>query len=126
MDTDRPAEAPESAETAKPARKHPENFERVAVRELQRHTSEVLERVEANGQIYITKHGRIIARILPPDPAEEQINDAIAAGILDPRALTGPNTGADLLRDFVPAPTRQGQKSLTDIVIEAREAEGDK
>lgn len=101
--------------------------ERVSIRELQRHTGKVLERVASSdsGQIFITKHGRVIARILPPGPAEEQINAAIAAGIPDPRALTAPNTGADLLRDSAPAPARPGRKPLSDIVIELRESEGD-
>lgn len=103
-----------------------EATERVTIRELQRHTSDVLERVEASGQIHITKHGRTIARILPPDPAEEQINAAIAAGILDPRALTEPYTNANMLQDFSPESRGTEGPSLTEALLDLREAEGDR
>lgn len=102
------------------------NTDHVTIRELQRHTRDVLDRAVAEGQIYITKHGRTIARILPPDPAEEQINAAIAAGILDPRALTEAYTNGEVLERFAPATRSSAEGSLTDTVIELRDAEGDR
>lgn len=99
--------------------------DRVTIRELQRHTSEVLDRVQAHGPVYVTRHGRVVARILPPDPAEEQINAAIAAGILDPRALTEPYTVGQMLEEF-PRSSRDTGPSLTDTVIAFRKTEGDR
>ncbi|WP_162145952.1 type II toxin-antitoxin system Phd/YefM family antitoxin [Glycomyces tenuis] len=114
METDHTTETPEAT------------TKRVTIRELQRHTSDVLEKVEANGQIYVTKHGRTIARILPPDPAEEQINAAIAAGVLVPRALTEPDTDADMLQEFSPESRSTDGPSLTEALLELREAEDDR
>ncbi|WP_168801648.1 type II toxin-antitoxin system Phd/YefM family antitoxin [Glycomyces buryatensis] len=98
----------------------------VSVRDLQRHTSDVLERVTASGQIYITRHGRTIARILPPDPAEEQLNAAIEAGILDPRALSETYTNAQMREELPPSGRPTAGGSLSEKVIELREAEGDR
>src|SRR5690606_2349770 len=127
MESDRTAESIRTAEQpTKPVAE--QGIERVSVRDLQRHTSEVLERVtdSESGQILITKHGHVIARILPPDPAEGQINAAIAAGILDPRAITQRYTNRQMLQDF-PAESRSvGGSSLTDALMALREDEGER
>ena len=109
MDTDRPTTA-----------------DRVTIRDLQRHTSEVLERAREHGVIHVTKHGKTIARILPPDPAEEQINAAIAAGILDPRALSEPYTNRQMAEEFSAATRTSSGSSLTEAVLSLREEEGDR
>lgn len=110
MDTDRPAAA----------------SERVTIRDLQRHTSEVLEKVQELGVIHITKHGKTIARILPPDPAEERVNALVAAGILDPKALTEAYTNKQMLEEFGPSTRSKGGPSWSDAVIALREAEGER
>jgi prevent-host-death family protein len=110
MDTDRPATS----------------SERVTVRDLQRHTSEVLEKVQEHGIIHITKHGKTIARILPPDPAEEQINALVAAGVLDPKALTETYTNGQMAAEFSAATRTSEGSSLTDAVLALREEEGER
>ncbi|MEU6858155.1 type II toxin-antitoxin system prevent-host-death family antitoxin [Glycomyces sp. NPDC046736] len=119
MESDRTAEHTSAADEAP---------ERISVQELQRHTSEVLERVASgeSGQILITKHGHVVARILPPDPAEEQTNAAIAAGILDPRALTQPYSNRQMLLDFPPESRSVGGASLSDALTALREDEGER
>lgn len=101
---------------------------RVTIRELQRHASDVLSRVENGTVIHITKHGRTIARVLPPDPAEESVNRAIASGILAPEAVSSIYTNAEMAAEFAaPAASATPQsRSLSEVVLELREAEGDR
>jgi prevent-host-death family protein len=43
----------------------------VSVRELQQNLKSVLERVEGGEIVEVTKHRRLVARLLPPEPTEQ-------------------------------------------------------
>ncbi len=43
----------------------------VSVRELQQNLKSVLERVERGETVEVTKHRRLVARLLPPEPTEQ-------------------------------------------------------
>lgn len=78
--------------------------EAVSIRDLQRNAADVLTRVEHGASFVVTRHGRTIGRLLPPDPAEEAISRAIADGILDAVELAHARTAAQVAR-IVPEPT---------------------
>lgn len=63
---------------------------RVPVRQLQRHASELLDRVAAGERIEVTRNGQLIAVITPPDPRQQVIEELIAEGFLDPQELKKP------------------------------------
>jgi prevent-host-death family protein len=45
----------------------------VGIRELRQNLSELLDRVTAGEEILVQRHGRVVARLLPPDPAERML-----------------------------------------------------
>jgi prevent-host-death family protein len=63
---------------------------RVPVRQLQRHASELLDRVAAGERIEVTRNGRLIAVIGPPDPQQQVIEELIAEGFLRPDEMRKP------------------------------------
>ncbi len=71
---------------------------KITVRDLQRNAGAVLKRLEHGQTITVTRHGRTVARILPPDPAEEALNQAVAEGILDTAELSRARTAAQTAR----------------------------
>jgi prevent-host-death family protein len=60
----------------------------VPVRALNHDTAGVLARVEGGETIEITRHGKVIGRIVPAVSGE--LDDLIAAGKLTPATLGGP------------------------------------
>jgi len=60
----------------------------VPVRELNQDTAGVLARVERGETIEITRHGKVIGRIVPATSAE--LDDLIAEGRLTPATVGGP------------------------------------
>ena len=76
----------------------------LSIRDLQRNAAEVMTRVEHGASYVITRHGRTVGRLLPPDPGDEAINQAIAAGILDAGDLAHARTAAQVAR-IAPEPT---------------------
>ncbi|MEZ0094274.1 type II toxin-antitoxin system Phd/YefM family antitoxin [Streptacidiphilus sp. EB129] len=97
----------------------------VSIRDLQRNATSVLKRVEHGETLTVTRHGRVVARILPPDPAEEALAIAAAAGILDLDALTKAPTAGDLAQR-PPAPYEPGESSLSEALRALREDEGER
>nr|WP_322756267.1 type II toxin-antitoxin system prevent-host-death family antitoxin [Frankia sp. Cas3] len=63
-------------------------MEQVPVRVLNQDTAGVLARVEHGETIEITRHGKVIGRIVPATPGE--LDDLIAAGKVAPATVTGP------------------------------------
>jgi antitoxin (DNA-binding transcriptional repressor) of toxin-antitoxin stability system len=97
----------------------PPAAETVTIRELQRDTAGVFERLGEGGAIAITRRGETIGFLVPPDPAERALRKAVADGILDPAAFAQAPTGADTAR----ATRRQlppGGQSLSDLVADRR------
>lgn len=66
----------------------------ITVRDLQRNAAAVLKRLECGETFTVTRHGRTVARILPPDPAEEAINQAVADGVIERADLARARTAA--------------------------------
>ncbi|WP_043606429.1 MULTISPECIES: type II toxin-antitoxin system prevent-host-death family antitoxin [Protofrankia] len=65
-------------------------MEQVPIRVLNQDTAGVLARVERGETIEITRHGRVIGRIVPATSGE--LDDLIAAGKVSPATITGPFT----------------------------------
>ncbi|MFB9369467.1 type II toxin-antitoxin system Phd/YefM family antitoxin [Kitasatospora albolonga] len=57
---------------------------RVPIRQLQQHASELMDRVAAGERIEITRNGRLIAVLSPPDPEQRVLEDLVRDGTVDP------------------------------------------
>ncbi len=87
----------------------------VSVRELKANLSAVLRQVEAGESAVITAHRKPVARLEPPLPQGDSIDDRlIAAGLMTER----PRPGGLARRKLLPLPPGVG--SLSDAVIEDR------
>jgi prevent-host-death family protein len=62
--------------------------ERIGVRELRQHASRYLDRVKSGETVEVTERGRLVALIVPPEPARAARERLIAEGRLIP--ATGP------------------------------------
>jgi prevent-host-death family protein len=58
--------------------------ERIGVRELRQHASRYLERVKSGETVEVTERGRLVALIVPPEPARAARERLIAEGRLIP------------------------------------------
>src|SRR5256885_16440631 len=58
--------------------------ERVPIRRLQQHASELIARVEAGERVEITRNGRLVAVLSAPDPEEAAWERLVAEGAVDP------------------------------------------
>jgi prevent-host-death family protein len=67
-------------------------MERIGVRELRQHASRYLDRVKLGETVEVTERGRLVALLVPPDPARDARAQLIADGRLIPasRALALP------------------------------------
>jgi len=97
----------------------------VSIRELQRNAAAVFHRVEHGETVAVTRHGRTVARILPPDPAEQALARAAEAGILDLEALAKAPTAARLAK-APRVPQKAGERPLSKALEELRDAEGER
>ncbi|WP_324651637.1 type II toxin-antitoxin system prevent-host-death family antitoxin [Georgenia sp. H159] len=57
---------------------------RIGVRELRQHASRYLAQVKAGETVEVTERGRLIAKLVPPEPAETARDQLIAEGRLLP------------------------------------------
>lgn len=57
---------------------------RIGVRELRQHASRYLAQVKAGQTVEVTERGRLIAKLVPPEPAETARDRLIAEGHLIP------------------------------------------
>jgi len=57
---------------------------RIGVRELRQHASRYLDRVKSGETVEVTERGRLIALLVPPDPARDARERLIADGRLTP------------------------------------------
>jgi prevent-host-death family protein len=90
---------------------------RVPVRQLQRHASELIDRVLAGETIEVTRNGQLVAIIAPPDPRQQVIEELIAEGFLTPEELKKPGLG-DWKTPGEPLP-----EPLSQALLEMREEE---
>ncbi|MFE0132721.1 type II toxin-antitoxin system Phd/YefM family antitoxin [Streptomyces sp. NPDC059037] len=98
---------------------------KITVRDLQRNAAAVLKRLEDGETITVTRHGRTVARILPPDPAEEAINHAVAEGIIDRADLARARTAAQTAK-VRRAPASPEGDAASRALQELRDLEGDR
>jgi prevent-host-death family protein len=92
----------------------------ISIRDLQRNAAEVMTRVEHGARYVVTRHGRTVGHLVPPDPAQEAIGRAIADGILDAADLAHARTAAQVAR-MAPEPTADaGVRPLSDALAELR------
>ncbi|MFJ4901608.1 type II toxin-antitoxin system Phd/YefM family antitoxin [Streptomyces sp. NPDC088727] len=96
---------------------------RITVRDLQRNAAAVLVRLEQGETFTVTRHGRTVARIVPPDPAEEAVNQAVADGLIDLTELSRARTAAQTARVRT-APSTAADVPLTQALEELRDAQG--
>lgn len=93
---------------------------KLSIRDLQRNAAEVMTHVERGTSYVITRHGRTVGRLLPPEPGDEAINHAIAEGILDAGDLVHARTAAQVAR-ITPEPTADpGGRPASDALAELR------
>jgi prevent-host-death family protein len=92
----------------------------ISIRDLQRNAADVMTRVEHGQRYVVTRHGRTVGRLLPPDAADEAINRAAAEGILDVEGLARARTAAQVAR-ITPEPAAEaGLRPLSDALSDLR------
>lgn len=86
---------------------------RIGVRELRQHASRYLAQVKAGETVEVTERGRLIAKLVPPQPAETARDALIAEGRLRP--ATRP-------RSTLPAPVDPpaGAPSVAEVLDDLR------
>ncbi len=92
----------------------------LSIRDLQRNAADVMTRVEQGTSYVITRHGRTVGRLLPPEPGDEAINQAIAEGILDAGDLAHARTAAQVARITPEPATDLGGRPANDALAEIR------
>src|ERR1700730_17101156 len=65
------------------------SVERIGVRELNQHTSRVIERVKRGEVVEVTQRGRLVARLVPAEPSPEPLDRLVAEGKAAPLTLAG-------------------------------------
>ncbi len=91
---------------------------RVPVRQLQRHASQLIDRVQAGETVEITRNGRLVAVLTAPDDRDQVLQELIDEGYLDPEELrTKPGlANVEPLDVELPVP-------LSQVLTEMREEE---
>jgi len=94
--------------------------ERVPIRRLQQHASELIARVEAGERVEITRNGRLVAVLSAPDPEETAWDRLVAEGAVD--------TDADRRGGLAGWRTPRGTPStrLTEALEQVRADESDR
>src|SRR5215831_1191142 len=65
-------------------------MERIGVRELNQHTSRVIERVKRGSVIEVTERGRPVARVVPVPVAQGLLDQLVSEGRAIAPTVTGP------------------------------------
>jgi prevent-host-death family protein len=99
--------------------------QRITIREIQRNAADVFDRVRRGESFVVTKHGEVVGRVSPPDPAEEALTQAVDRGLIDPRDLEVLPTAGEasrMPREDSPPHTRLA----TDALAELRAEDGER
>ncbi len=94
---------------------------RVPIRRLQQHASRLISQVQAGERIEITRNGRLVAVLTPPDPEQQVLQELAAAGLVDLEQAAS----AHGLADWEPLPERPDIPSLSEALLRMR-AEDDR
>src|SRR5690348_15352630 len=90
----------------------------MGIREVTRHTSQVIHRAAAGETVLITEHDRPIAMLVPlPSTGDPVVDEMIRAGELTPASNPG---GIDALLAIKPVPA-SNELTAADVVSELRE-----
>jgi prevent-host-death family protein len=92
----------------------------VPMREIAHHIADYVRRVEEGETIPVTKNGRLVALLVPPNESELLLDHLVAEGLVDPQ-----HRGArGLLDGLLSVPVEQRvQGSLSDTVVAMRDEE---
>lgn len=88
-------------------------MERIGVRELRQHASRYLDRVKAGETVEVTERGRLVAMLVPPEPATSARERLVASGRLIPASRP--------VRLPEPTPKRRGSPDTATALDELRE-----
>jgi prevent-host-death family protein len=102
---------------------HMTDLPQVTIRELARNTAEVLTRVANGEEIEVTRNGRPVALLRPPDPEDVKLRELVKAGIIPPDLL---QQQAELLRQLEmnpPPPGDPGMEPASETLITMRREE---
>jgi antitoxin (DNA-binding transcriptional repressor) of toxin-antitoxin stability system len=86
---------------------------------LQQNASELIERVARGERVEITRNGKLVAVISPPDPEQQVLEELVRTGLIDAAEISksrGPWTVEPLAGDELTA-------GMTDALIGLRDAE---
>lgn len=100
-----------------------ESDKSISIRDLQRNAAHVMTRVEHGASFTVTRHGRTVGRLLPPDPAAQAVNRAIADGLIDAADLVHARTAEEVARMTRGAAVPDDEPSLSDALTRLREDE---
>ena len=89
-------------------------MERVGIRALQQHASEVVRRAAGGEVVEVTDRGRLVARLIPV--GDTRMDALVEAGMARRARLTVGDLGAPLRR-------RTSEPVLTDVLERSRSAE---
>lgn len=87
------------------------------IRKLQQHASELIEKVQAGERVEVTRNGRLVAVLAPPDPEDQVIDELVAAGLVDPDVAG--RVGS--LAGWEPLPPQPDTRPLSEALVEMRE-----
>jgi prevent-host-death family protein len=102
---------------------HMTDMPQVTIRELARNTAEVMERVANGEEIEVTRNGRPVAVLRPPDPEDVKLRELVKARIIPSDLL---QQQAELLRQLEetpPPPTEPGMEPASETLIKMRREE---
>ncbi len=91
--------------------------QRIGIRELRQHASRYIDEAAHGQAIDVTRHGRIVARIVPAAPENDRLAELVAAGIIEPAEESGS------LLDIEPLPPEPGKPLPSEILQEMRDEE---
>src|SRR5437899_5226512 len=87
---------------------HMTDMPQVTIRELARNTAEVMGRVANGEKIEVTRNGRPVAILRPPDPEDVKLRELIKAGIIPPDLLQQQAEFLERLAEDPPPPAEPG------------------
>ncbi|MEV6103346.1 type II toxin-antitoxin system prevent-host-death family antitoxin [Streptomyces sp. NPDC051940] len=92
---------------------------RVPIRQLQQHASEIADRVAAGERVEVTRNGRLIMVLVPPEPEQRVMEDLVRTGTVDAENAAA----ARGLADWQPLAARDTPARLSDVLLAMREEE---